>query len=181
MSFDDSNACAASRAVESTHDVRLETARRRLAESRDEADAIEGLREIVANLLGSEEIGLFRVDHASGTFQVCWSFGIDLENYDLMRALGETGVQHVMRGECQIDIPSRDHARTTARAQAFVPIRVGNRTVAILAVLRLLPQKHAFDRSDMELLTLLSHEAAKPLFGLIGRPQPTIEQPGIRT
>jgi hypothetical protein len=37
--------------------------------------------------------------------------------------------------------------------------------VAILAILRLLPQKQAFDRSDMELFKLLSDEAAKPLFG----------------
>jgi hypothetical protein len=51
------------------------------------------------------------------------------------------------------------------RARAFVPIRSANQTIAILAILRLLPQKLDFDRADMELFKLLSDEAAKALFG----------------
>jgi len=81
-----------------TKDVRLGAARERLAESRGQEDAIDGLREIVANFLGSEEIGLFRVDRATSTFHVFWSFGIDLARYDLLRALGDAGLQRVMRG-----------------------------------------------------------------------------------
>ena len=150
------------------NDLRLGAARKRLAESRGQEDAIEGLREIVANFLGSEEIGLFRVDRGTATFQVFWSFGIDLEKYDLRRALGEAGLQRVMRGECHVDFAARDRSGAMAKVQAFVPIRVANQTIAILAILRLLPQKLAFDGSDMELFKLLSDEAAKPLFGPSG-------------
>src|SRR5580700_9179869 len=91
-----------------TIDLRLGAARERLAESKDQEDAIDGLREIVANFLGSEEIGLFRVDRNTSTFQVFWSFGIDLETYDLLRALGDAGLQRVMRGECHVDLGTRD-------------------------------------------------------------------------
>ena len=178
MNFDNSNAWEASFAGDPMNDLRLGTARKRLAESIDERDAIEGLREIVANLLGCEEIGLFKVDRPGETFQVCWSFGADLENYDLNHALGDGGLQRVMRGECHISVAARD--RSCAMAQAFVPIRVENQTIAILAILRLLPQKVAFDGADMELLKLLSDESAKPLFGLSRRSKGVAEGTGIR-
>ena len=166
MNGDKSSASAAKPGgAEAMNDLRLGAARRRLAESRGQEDAIEGLREIVANFLGSEEIGLFRVDRRTASFRVYWSFGIDAENYDLPRALGEAGLQRVMRGECHVELPARGLCGAMARVQAFVPLRFANQTVAILAILRLLPQKQAFDRSDMELFKLLSDEAAKPLFG----------------
>jgi hypothetical protein len=166
MSVTQNNAIAGKRcATDPMNDVRLEAARKRLAESRGKEDAVEGLREIVANLLGSEEVGLFTFDRKTTIFEVSWSFGIDLERYDLARALGTVGLQRVMRGECHIEFAARDQSGVMTRGQAFVPIRVANQTVAILAILRLLPQKLAFDGGDMELFELLSNEAAQPLFG----------------
>jgi GAF domain-containing protein len=166
-------------AADPTTDVRLEAARERLAESTGQEDAIDGLREIVANFLGSEEIGLFRVDRGTSAFHVFWSFGIDLEKYDLLRALGDAGLERVMRGECHIELETRESRGTMPKAQAFVPIRLANQTIAILAILRLLPQKLAFDRSDMELFKLLSDEAARPLFGPSPYPEPAAEGPGM--
>jgi len=163
------------------NDLRLEAARKRLSESRSQEDAIEGLREIVANFLGSEEIGLFKVERRTATFQIYWSFGIDVENYDLLRALGEAGLEHVMRGECHIVRLNRDYSGAAVRVQAYIPIRLANQTVAILAILRLLPQKVAFDKSDMELFKLLSDEAAKPLFGSSVHSTPVVDGPGMRT
>jgi hypothetical protein len=180
MNINNGNAFAAKPAADPTSGLRLEAARKRLAESVGQEDAIEGLREVVANLLGSEEIGLFRIDCGTETFQIFWSFGIDLENYDLLRALGDTGLQRVMRGECHVDRGIRDRSDAMATAQAFIPIRCANQTIAILAVLRLLPQKCAFDESDMELFKLLSDEAAKPLFGSSAHPAPTSAGPGMR-
>jgi len=180
MNSEKNSACAAKRSTaDPLNDPRLGAARKRLVESRNEEDAIEGLREIVANLLGCEEIGLFRVDRRTATVQLRWSFGIDLEHYDLLRALGDAGLQRVMGGECHVDLAARDRSGATANAQAFVPIRVANQTIAILAILRLLPQKLAFDRADMELFKLLSDEAAKPLFGQDARSTPPTDGPGM--
>jgi hypothetical protein len=167
------------RAAEPMNDPRLRAARKRLAESKDQDDAIEAVREIVANFLGSEEMGLFRVDRRTASFQVFWSFGIDLEEYDLLRALGNAGLQRVMRGECHVEFGDRERSGAPSKAQAFVPISVADQTIAILAILRLLPQKVAFDRSDMELFKLLSDEAAKPLFGQTGHAKPGNEGSGI--
>ena len=166
--------------AEPMNDLRLGAARKRLAESRDQEDAVEGLREIVGNFLGSEEIGLFRVDRRTATFHLFWSFGIDPEKYDLLRALGDAGLRRVMRGECHIEHAAHERSGVMARVQAFVPLRCANQTIAVLAILRLLPQKVAFDRHDMELFKLLSDEAAKPLFGASTHSKLATEGPGIR-
>jgi len=179
----DKNNTPAPSATAAMNELRLGAARKRLAESRGQEDAIEGLREIVANFLGSEELGLFRVDHKTDrkptAFQVFWSFGIDLEEYDLLRGLGEAGLQRVMRGECHVELTSGERSGATAKAQAFIPIRVANETIAILAILRLLPQKIAFDGCDLELFKLLSNEAAGPLFGANFDAKPVTEGPGM--
>ena len=57
-----------------------------------------------------------------------------------------------------------DAGNGAKRVRAFVPIRVGDKTVAVLAILQLLPQKAGFDKGDMELLAFLSNEAGQALF-----------------
>jgi hypothetical protein len=151
----------ASAAAEGKDDLRLEAARRRLAEASGQEDALEAVREIVGNLLGCEEMGLFQVD--SGV-RMLWSFGIDPEQHSVLRNLGDEGLHRVMRGECHFESASGGNG-SMCRAQAFVPLRRASQTVAVLAILKLLPQKQGFDRPDMNLLALLSEEAGKALFG----------------
>ncbi|MFZ0561982.1 MAG: hypothetical protein WBD45_22660 [Terriglobales bacterium] len=166
--------------ADAMNEARLRAARKRLAESRDQEDAIDGLREIAATFLGSEEIGLFRIDRETAKFQVIGSFGIDPEEHDLIETIGESGLARLMRGECHIELGTRDRFGAADKAQAFIPIRRANETMAILAVLRLLPQKVAFDKSDMELFKLLSDEAATPLFGGKGHSKPESDESGLR-
>jgi hypothetical protein len=155
-------------------DLRLAAARKRLAECSGQTDAIEALREIVSNLLGSEEMALFHGDCRTADFRTLWSFGIDPEKYNLPETLTEKGLQRMGRGECHVEADAGKH-HGSRNARAFVPIRVANDTVAVLAILQLLPQKDSFDRADMDLLTLLSSEAGKALF----RPgTPCPDEPG---
>ena len=60
MNGDKNNVGAKPTWTEPMNDLRLGAARKRLAESQGQEDAIDGVREIVANLLGCEEIGLFQ-------------------------------------------------------------------------------------------------------------------------
>jgi hypothetical protein len=160
------NASAAkpARATDPTNDLRLATAQKRLAECASEEDALEGLREIVANLIGCEEIGLFKIEDDEKRVSLRWSFGTDLKNYDLFKALNKVGWKKLMQGEWLVEAANRDQSEGT-KAQAFIPIRAANQTIGVLAILRLLPQKSNFDSSDLELFKFLSEEAAKPLFG----------------
>jgi hypothetical protein len=166
--------------ADAMNDARLRAARNRLAESRNQEDAIDGLREIAATFLGSEEIGLFQVDRETAKFQVIGSFGIDPEEYDLLKTIGESGLARLMSGECHVELGTCDRFGAADKAQAFIPIRRANQTMAILAVLRLLPQKIAFDKSDMELFKLLSDEAAMPLFGGSEHSKPENDESGLR-
>lgn len=146
------------------NDPRLEAAQRRLRESVSRADTLEAIREIVTNLLGCEEIGLFALGR--GERGLLWSFGIDPQQHGSLDSFDESALQDVLRGECHI-------ARVTHEGQfhhvspalrVFVPICLDGQTVGVLVMLKLLPQKLGFDEADIKLANLLSAETGKALF-----------------
>lgn len=144
------------------NDVRLAAARKRLTECSGQTDAIEAVREIVSNFLGSEEMALF--DFRSSEARTLWSFGTKPEDSNALDALSEKGLRRIVGGECQIEDCGGDSKLPTRKVRAFVPIRLQDETVGVLAILQLLPQKSRFDTADMDLLNLLSVEAGKVLF-----------------
>jgi hypothetical protein len=149
-------------------DPRLEAARKRLRESVDQADAIEAIREIVTNLLGCEEIGLFTVSHGveQRSSGLLWSFGIDPQRHKTLDAFDHSALHRVLQGELHIaQVADDGHGTHENRPlRAFVPICLHGRTVAVLVMLRLLPQKLGFDEADINLVKLLSTEAGRCLF-----------------
>lgn len=143
------------------NDLRLGAARKRLSACSGQADAIEAVREIVSNFLGSEEMALFDL-HGDKT-RALWSFGAEAEKCNLLEALNAKALDGMVRGECQVQNVEAGRF-PSGNAQAFVPLCLGGRTVGVLAILQLLPQKAGFDAADMRLLKLLSDEAGKALF-----------------
>lgn len=139
-------------------EARLLTARKRLESCRGHEDAIEAIREIVANLLGSEEMAIF--DLRSKEASKLWSFGIKAKTCRLVDTLGEKGLDIMSRGEVWVE----ESTGGTGTARAFVPLRVGTQTLGVLAILQLLPQKSTFDASDIAIAQLLSDEGARALF-----------------
>jgi len=142
------------------NDPRLAAARKRLAECSGPTDAIEAVREIVSNFLGSEEMALF--DFRSSEARTLWSFGTSSEQSDVLDALSQKDLGRMAQGNCHID--HCEGPLPTKRIRAFVPIRLKDETVGVLAILQLLPQKSRFDAADMALLNLLSVEAGRALF-----------------
>ena len=163
---------AASHDADAKVDFRLAAARRRLVESCGKEDAIEALREIAGNFLGSEEICLFQLDVRTKEIEIVWSFGIDPADCDLLGCLGDVALRRIAQGECHVELAPDGSAAGT---KAFVPVGLANGTVAVMAILRLLPQKLGFDRTDMDLLALLSEEAGSAIFG------PTLKTPTRET
>ena len=146
-------------------DAGFETAQRRLRESISPGDTLEAVREIAAGLLGCEEIALFTVDHGKST--LFWSFGIDPKRHKTLDTFEEPALQRVLHGEFHLaKAVGKQHAdMANPPLRVFVPIRMNSRTVAVLVMLSLLPQKIAFDESDIRLLKLLSNETGRGLFG----------------
>jgi hypothetical protein len=143
-------------------DPRLEAAQRRLRESVGRADTLEAIREIVTNLLGCEEIGLFTVEHGSSALM--WSFGIDTEKHATLNSFQEAGVQRALRGELHVTEVVDEELVDYPQMQAFIPILRDGHTAAVLVMLKLLPQKLGLDEADIDLVNLLSSEAGRALF-----------------
>ena len=124
------------------------------------------IQEIVSNLVGSEEIGLFKVDGASGGLELVRSAGIDAAAFRRI-APGQGVIGRVAR-EGRIHLTERDGlagARTEeAQLTACVPLKLGGKVAAVLALFRLLPQKPALEPLDQELFDLLSNQAAMALY-----------------
>jgi hypothetical protein len=149
-------------------DPRLEAARKRLRESVGQADTLEAIREIVGNLLGCEEIGLFTLGQANepGSGGLLWSFGIDPQKHGTLAVFDRSALQHTLRGEIHLAPVANNGPANLGNPplRAFIPIRRNGRIVAVLVMLRLLPQKLAFDEADINLVNLLSDEAGRLLF-----------------
>lgn len=145
-------------------DFRLEAARKRLRESVGQADTLEAIREIVTNLLGCEEIGLFALKH--GGSELLWSFGIDTQRHATLDSFAEPAMHLVLQGKFHVTpVPYQDqHDHENPPLRVYVPIRLKAKTVAVLVMLTLLPQKVGFDEADLNLVKLLSEEAARALF-----------------
>jgi hypothetical protein len=145
-------------------DPRLEAAHKRLSETGSQAEAFEAIREIVTNLLGCEEMGIFAP--VDGNSKLLWSFGIDTQRYTSLEGFEKSAMRQVKSGECHIaQVAGEDDSTPSGSLpQASIPILLDGRTVAVLVMLRLLPQKIGLDESDLRLVKLLSAEAGRPLF-----------------
>jgi hypothetical protein len=150
--------------VRERYDARLEAAQQRLRESSGQAETLEALREIVTGLLGCEEIGLFTVDH--GKSRLFWSFGIDAQRHKTLESFPDFALEQVMHSEFQmVDAAGERRRNDTSRpVQVFLPIRMDGRTVAVLVMVKLLPQKIGFDESDFQLFKLISNKTGRALF-----------------
>lgn len=148
-------------------DLHLEVAQRRLRESSSQSDALQAIREIVTNFLGSEEIAIFEVRAREAILPLFWSFGLDLSRHGTLDTLESPILQRVMQGEPYLRgaFEGGQDGEQASGFNAFVPIRLGRQTVAVLAIRSLLPQKICFDESDVRLAHLLSGEAGNALFG----------------
>lgn len=143
-------------------DHRLEAAQRRIRESVGQADTLEAVREIVTNLLGCEEIGLFTVKN--GSSNLLWSFGIDTQRHGTLDSFDQSALKRVLQGEFHVVQMEGEQQADHPPLRVFVPICRNGRTVAVLVMLKLLPQKVGFDQADLNLVKLLSQETGRALF-----------------
>ena len=134
----------------------------------DRATVLQTIKEIVINLVGSEELAILEVEDGGG-FHVADSFGLDAEHCRTLS--GSDGlVGHVMStGEPWVAGRSASDAadRTDAEEHlsACVPLRVDGHVFGAIAIFRLLPQKSSgLVDVDYEILDLLAAQAGSALF-----------------
>jgi hypothetical protein len=138
----------------------------RLHGTLDRAEVIAAIQEIIANLVGSEEAGLFALDAATQTLRLEASFGLDpeaargltLDSGPIGRA-ARTGEIYVVEG----GKPAEGGALLD-RLTACIPLTLEGKVTGVIALFRLLPQKAALEDLDRELFELLATQAAAALY-----------------
>jgi GAF domain-containing protein len=123
---------------------------------------LEAIKEIVINLIGSEELGIFEMN--DGRLELVDSFGLDATEWASVPAghgvVGltvETGLRFI----------SGELLRPAGREEkltACIPLKLDEQVVGAIAIFSLLPQKPGLEPIDLELFDLLASHAASALY-----------------
>lgn len=137
-------------------------------------ETIQIAREIVCNLVGSEQLAFFSLDAGGTELALVSALGIDTALYERMRANSGPIGRALELGLLCLASPSRLMLETATDGRfvvtdgsgegsdpvtACVPLRAGGNIVGALAIFRMLPQKPELLPSDIPLLELLSTSA----------------------
>jgi hypothetical protein len=137
--------------------MRLNAANARLIQSLEQCDVFEAIAEIIANLVGSEEIAVFDYYPAEKSFSPAWSSGVEAEVLQpFVCGAGMFG-RAVQQGLSQF----RERQPETAllpyegKLTACVVLKSSGEIVGVIAIFGLLPQKSGLEWADYELLKFL--------------------------
>ncbi len=130
-----------------------------LAGTVDRATVLQSIQEIVANLIGSEEIAIY--DRSGDSLVLAASFGIDAIRFARIPiGSGRIGATAAC-GEMYVSpTGSADEDHITA----CIPLRVDGEVIGLVAIFGLLAHKPELADGDRELFDLLAVHAATSLY-----------------
>ena len=129
----------------------------------DRGQLVAAIREIVANLIGSEEMALFRLDAVRQRLVLLDSVGVELATYRELPLDRGLVAQAVRSGQPLVVAPGDPRAAGEESLTAVIPLRVVDDVVGAIAIFRLLPQKPVLEDLDRELFDLLASQAGMAL------------------
>jgi hypothetical protein len=138
--------------------TRLWVAATALHEAETEASALRALEEVMINLAGTEEFGLYEVEGSK--LAPVHTFGV---SGGRIRRQAAAGVVAEVLSTGQAWRAASPREETGDQPAACIPLRLGKRVAAVIVVWRFLPQKLAFEPFDAELFALLAARAAPAL------------------
>lgn len=136
---------------------RLYAGSARLVQTLEHGDAYEAVAEIIGNMIGSEEVAIFRYVADGEVFSLQWSWGIDANTLQpfasgagmLGRAVHNATSQFRNRQDKNLLLP---HEKNLT---ACIVLKSGQRVIGAIAMFGLLPQKNCLEWVDFELLKFL--------------------------
>jgi hypothetical protein len=141
---------------------RVHAASVRLIQSLDLGDVYEAIGDIVANLIGSEEVAIIHYQPADESFSVAWSWGVEEDALQpLTSGAGMIG-RAVQQGVSQFRDRQPDSVLLPHENNltACVALKSSREMVGVLVIFGLLPQKNHLEWVDFELLKFLQTYAA---------------------
>jgi hypothetical protein len=146
-----------------TTQAKVYAAMTRLQSSMDQADSLEAIREIAANLMGCEEIALYKVDEARAAIWLYWSFGIDPNKHSYFDILHEPKLEQVIAGKIVYRSGAENLLSGPTPATAIVPVISSGQARGVLILFRMLPQRTGIDSADRQICEVLSNCAGRAL------------------
>jgi hypothetical protein len=132
----------------------------------DRDEVLASIQEILANLVGSEQIAVFEIaDDGRHLTALCVN-GLERDRFGAIEVgIGPIG-QAARTGEPLLCGPGGSSERPPEEPEltACVPLKLSGRVIGVIAVFRLLPQKPGLEPLDRELFELLATHAATALY-----------------
>jgi len=133
----------------------------------DRERVLGSIKEVIINLIGSEELAIWEVDRGANALLLVDSFGIDaaawqripLDDHAGMIGLVATSGNPYVAGEA-ILAPGGAQEQLSA----CIPLALDGMVIGAIGVFRLLPQKSGFEPIDIEMFDLLASHAATALY-----------------
>lgn len=137
----------------------------RLHSTLDRSEVVDGIKEIIVNLVGSEELAILEFDSTRSHLDLIGSFGIDEQKYCRVPA-GRGIIGECLRsGEIFVAPDARPSTGPDGESMiACIPLKVGEVVTGVIAIFRLLGQKSGIEDLDRELFNLLGTHAATALY-----------------
>ncbi len=131
----------------------------------ERADVLASIIEILANLVGTEQVAIFEMDGSERLLPLCLN-GVDPGRYREVKVGSGTIGRAVASGELYMVGASGANGRALEDPEltACIPLRLGGRVIGAIAIFALLPQKPALGELDRELFDLLATHAATALY-----------------
>jgi hypothetical protein len=135
----------------------------RLHGSLQRTDVLDTLREILINLIGTENFAVFERERASSILRVAVSFGT--EGHVPALSLADPGLGALIAsGVPYLASDGAEPPGLSRPLAACVPLRIGDRVIGAIVVYELLAHKGALEEGDVELFNLLATHAATALY-----------------
>lgn len=130
----------------------------------DKTELLASIREIIINLVGSEEFAIFTVDKDQEYLLLLDSFGINVETYKTLPLKSGKIGQVAQSGEQFINESTNGDTSEDYSLVACIPLVFCDTISGVIAIFSLLKQKPELEDLDLELFDLLATHAAKALY-----------------
>src|SRR5258708_6804126 len=137
----------------------------RMQSERDQADALDAIREIAANLIGTEEVAVFKVDKKRSELWLYWSFGVDPNKHSVLEVSYEPKLKQVLSGKpvYRLKLSNENLLSTADPGGGWVRFLVDGSACAVFVLFRLFPHKPGMEPVDREICEVLSHWAGRAI------------------
>lgn len=136
------------------HLARLAVASARLHESDVEAECLQNLQDVLVNLIGTEQIAVWRLSTDGRSFELRACLGIEPERWQKVAAGDGLLGKAAASAEVVLAEPVREGGPSVC-----IPLLLGRHVVGMVAVFRLLPHRGQLGPKDDDVFRLVSEQA----------------------